>query len=235
MSETNDENKPAPATPPAADPTPPPPAAAPIDAETTSATKTVTLTEAELEALVRERLKPIKGNLDNAFAERDAALAKAEAFEKKERDAEIARLTEEGKHKEAYEIQLAERDSKIAALSKRTTELSRDNELSAVLGSYTFRNEAAADMMRSKVLAELVQQDDGNWAHKSGVSIRDYVKVFSANEDNAFLFKQKTSSGTGSHGASPTPGTSTKTSIFDMTQDEVLTHIAEGKPLPRRG
>jgi hypothetical protein len=211
----------------------PAPAAATIT-ETASTKKTLTITEEELAAMVQEQLKPIKGKLDSAFAERDAAQAKADALEKKERDAEIARLTEEGKHKEAFDMQLAEKDAKLAALAKRNTELSRDNEVTAVLSTYQFRGNTAAEMTHGKVLAELVQTDDGKWVHKSGISVRDFMKVFAENEDNAFLFKAKVSSGTGSQATSPTPGTTQKSSIFAMTQEEVLQHISEGKPLPNR-
>jgi hypothetical protein len=60
------------------------------------------------------------------------------------------------------------------------------------------------------------------------------MKVFSENENNAFLFKAKASSGTGSQGTTTNTGTSTKKSVFEMTQEEVLQHISEGKPLPKR-
>jgi hypothetical protein len=215
---------------------PTPPATPPAAPEQAAAAdkKTFTLTEDELTLMVQEQLKPIKGKLDSAFAERDAAQAKADAFEKKDRDAEIARLTEEGKHKEAFDMQLAEKDAKLAALSKRNTELTRDNEVTAVLATYQFRVNTAAEMTHDKLLAELVQTDDGKWVHKSGVSVRDFMKVFAENEDNAFLFKAKVSSGTGSKTTSPTSGTTPKSSIFAMTQEEVLQHIAEGKPLPNR-
>ena len=232
MSENTNEE-----TIPAAAPTPAPviaPVAAPVVEEPTIEAKTFTLTEGELATMIQEQLKPIKGKLDSAFAERDAAQAKADAFEKKDRDTEIARLTEEGKHKEAFDMQLAEKDAKLAALAKRNTELSRDNEVTAVLSAYQFRGKMAAEMTHEKVLAELVQTDAGDWVHKSGISVRDFMKVFAENEENTFLFKTKVSSGTGSQQTSTTPGVSAKTSIFAMTQEEVLQHISEGKPLPKR-
>ena len=75
-------------------------------------------------------------------------------------------------------------------------------------------------------------REKGEWVHKSGVAVKDFVKTFAENEDNAFLFKQKQNSGNGSQNVPPSSNT-TKKSLFEMTQDEVLQMAAEGK-LPGR-
>lgn len=184
--------------------------------------------------LVQERLdaelKGIKDKLNSAFEQRDAALKKVAEAEAKEREATLKKLEEDGKHKEAAEMRLAEANAKIAALEKHNTELSRDNEVRDALKGYQFRNDRAYDMAYKEVVANLVRNDKGQWVHRSGISIKDYCEAFSKDEDQSFLFKAKTNSGAGT-----TPGgkgegdTGRKTSLFDMSQDEVLKLAREGK------
>ena len=70
----------------------------------------------DIETLVQERLnealKDVKGKLDKAYGARDEALTKIKEYEQKEREAELKRLQEEGKHKEAFDMQLAEERAK---------------------------------------------------------------------------------------------------------------------------
>jgi hypothetical protein len=184
----------------------------------------------DVDSKIQEALKPIKSKLDNAYKERDEALRKAAEYEQKEKEANIARLQEEGKHKEAYELQLAEANAKLEAVTKRNIELARDAEIKSVLASYTLRNDKARDMAYMDIASQLVQNEQGVWIHKSGADLRTFVKQFSENDDNSFLFKQKASSGAGSTSSSTTPSTDTKPkSIFHMSQEEVLKLAAEGK------
>lgn len=187
----------------------------------------------DVEKLVQEKLdaalKDIKGKLDKAYSVRDEALKKVAEFEQKEKEAELKRLQEEGKHKEAYELQLAEEKAKREALEKRNVELTRDIEIRNALSSQPFRNDNAAEMAYREIVGQLVQNENGVWIHKSGVGIKDYVKAFAENEDNSFLFKPKTSSGSGSSGGKPGDTSSGKKSLFEMSQDEVLKMAREGK------
>jgi hypothetical protein len=184
----------------------------------------------DVDSKIQEALKPIKSKLDNAYKERDEALRKAAEYEQKEKEANIARLQEEGKHKEAYELQLAEANAKLEAVTKRNIELARDAEIKSVLASYTLRNDKARDMAYMDIASQLVQNEQGVWIHKSGADLRTFVKQFSENDDNSFLFKPKASSGAGSTSSSTTPSTDTKPkSIFHMSQEEVLKLAAEGK------
>ena len=177
---------------------------------------------------VAESLKDIKAKLDNAYSARDEAFKKVADFEQKEREAELARLKEEGKHKEAYELQLAQERAKIETLERRNIELTRDIEVKNVLGTLPFKNEAAANIAYKMVVAELVQNESGEWVHKAGSSINEYVKQFV--EVNNFLFEQKVSTGPGVTAVKPsTPSSSPSKSIFSMTQEEVLKLAAEGK------
>jgi hypothetical protein len=175
-------------------------------------------------------LKPIKEKLDSAHAKREAAEKKVEEFEAKERAANLKRLEEEGKHKEAFELQLAEERAARKAAEEKAIKLSRDVDVRTVLSTQNFRNDKALEMAYSEVVGQLVQNESGVWIHRSGVSVKDFVKTFADDESNAFLFKQKVSSGGGSGPAKPGgSGDTAKKSIFEYTQAEVLKMAEEGK------
>jgi hypothetical protein len=183
-----------------------------------------------------EALTDIKGKLDGAYKQRDDSLAKIAAFEAKEREATLKRLAEEGKHKEAFEMQLAEERSKNEALQKRNTELSRDVSVREALRGFTFRNDKASDMAFKEITANLIQDAQGQWVHRTGISVRDYCDAFSKDEEQSFLFKAKANSGSGSSGTgNGAPPVDKPTSIFKMSQAEVLKLAAEGKLKNQRG
>ena len=188
--------------------------------------------QAMIKSAVTEAVKDVKVKLDAAYAKRDEALQKVSEFEQKERDLEIKRLQDAGKEREAFELQLAELKANQETLQKRNLELSRDVDARQALSAFAFRSEKAAKMAFDEVTSQLVQNEKGEWVHKSGVTVKDFVKTFAENEDNAFLFKQKQNSGNGSQNIPPSSNT-TKKSLFEMTQDEVLQMAAEGK-LPGR-
>lgn len=189
----------------------------------------------DLDKLVQNRvsdaLKDIKSKLDNAYSARDTALKKVAEFERKEKEAELLRLKEEGKHQEAYELQLAQERAKVDALEKRNIELTRDIDVKNALSAFTFKSESAADMAYKTIVSELVRNENGEWVHRDGNSITDYVKKFS--ESNNFLFEQKVSTGPGVTATKTTTSSNSAKSIFELSQEEVLKLAAEGK-LPRR-
>ena len=185
-----------------------------------------------VEAQVAEALKDIKDKLNKAYEARDTAIKEKAELERREKEANLKRMEEEGKHKEVLELRLAESNAALEVANKRITELTRDVEVREALGGLPFRNEKAAKVAYKEVVDALVQDDKGVWRHKSGVSIRDYVEAFSKDEDQAFLFKTKTSSGAGT--STTTTTTETKPgSLFAMKQEDVLKMAAEGK-LPKR-
>ena len=118
-----------------------------------------------VDKLVKERLldelKPIKEKLNTAFSQRDEALKKIAEFEKEKRDAEIARLKEEGKHKEAFERQLAEERAAREALEKTNLELSRNNDVRVALNGINFRNDKAVEMAFQEIVGALVRNEQG--------------------------------------------------------------------------
>jgi hypothetical protein len=178
---------------------------------------------------VSEQLKDIKGKLDNAYAARDEALKKIADFEQEKRDAELKRMKDEGKEKEAYELQLAEEKAKREALERRNTELTRDIEVRNALGTHQFRSDKALEMAFKEIAGQLVKNESGSWVHKSGVSVKDFVQTFAEDENNAFLFRQKTSSGAGTPAARTNPSSNQQKSLFAMSQEEVIKMAREGK------
>jgi hypothetical protein len=186
---------------------------------------------------VDAQLLTIKQNLDKAFAQRDEALAKAAILEQKERDATLKQLESEGKHKEAYEMRLAEANAKNEALQKKNTELSRDVSVREALKSFEFKNDKSSDMAFRELCSNLVQNDAGQWVHRSGVSIRDYASTFAKDSENEFLFKVKVNSGGGTTNPNPDAKAGVvneKPSLFKLSQEEVIARAAKGEfgPVP---
>lgn len=205
--------------------------------ESTVIEKTPAEKDSELVAkLVAERveqeLAPIKGKLDKAYAQRDETLARLAEFERKEKEARMKLLEDEGKHKEVYEMRLAEERAKNEALQRQNTELSRDVAVRDAIAGLPFRNARSQEMGFKEIVNNLVQNEAGQWVHRSGISIREYCTAFHRDEDNSFLFKPKTNSGSGapaSGSGNSKPGTEKPTSLFQMSQAEVLKLAAEGK------
>lgn len=188
------------------------------------------LFQEQLEKAVAEKLQPIKTSLDTAYQARDEALKRVAEFEKQARDAEIKRLEEEGKHREAYEKRLEEERTTRLSLEQENVRLTRDINVKDAMSGLPFRSDSAYEMTFKEITSQLVRNEKGEWVHKSGVSIKDFVKSFSENDDNAFLFKSKASTGTGSTGTSlPPSGSGEQKSLFNMPQEEVLKLAAAGK------
>jgi len=183
-----------------------------------------------VEAKVAEELKAIKSKLDNAYAQRDEYLKKATAFEEEKRQAEIKRMEEEGKHKEVYELKMAEHLAKLETLQKENTRLTRDQSIKDALAGSDFLNAAAADMAFNRVKEQLIQDEHGRWVHKTGVPIKDYVEHFKKDSEFGFLFKAKTNSGAGAtqHSSTEAP----PKPITQMTTQELLAHFAKQAPGP---
>jgi colicin import membrane protein len=196
------------------------------------ATSTSTNKETEdiINRLVEERLAKIKGSLDKAYQERDAAVKERVRLEEEKKQAKMKSLEEEGKHKEVAEMKLAELQEKLAIAESKVTELSRDRAVKDALAGLEFRNERSGQMAYRDIVDQLVQDPEtGAWIHKSGVSIKDYVSQYSKNEENSFLFRAKTNSGTGAGGIDGTPKFNSNKKISEMTTEEILQLASSGK------
>lgn len=205
--------------------------------DTTAIEKTQEQRDSEMVAkLVAERIEkelaPIKSKLDKAYQQRDETLAKLAEFERKEKEARMKLLEDEGKHKEVYELRLAEEKAANEALRRQNTELSRDVSVRDAISGLPFRSAKSQDMAFKEITNNLVQNEQGTWVHRSGISIREYCNAFSKDEENSFLFKPKTNSGSGapaSTSGNSKPGAEKPTSLFNMSQAEVLQLAAQGK------
>ena len=183
-----------------------------------------------LAAKVEESLKDIKTKLDAAYSSRDELARKVEEREQADKQAHIKSLEEQGKLKEAYELRISEKDGSIAALNARITTLTRDVEVRDALSGFAFRNDIAAELGRRAIVDQLVQKEDGTWAHKSGKSVAEFVNEFASAEAQSFLFKPKTNAGAGTGQPAGTPPASTSSkSLFDLPQSEVLARAARGE------
>lgn len=191
--------------------------------------------DVNIDAIIEERLKPIKASLDKAYGDRDAAQKKLDELEKARRQEELTRLEAEGKHREAYEIRLAEERKAREAAEARAVELTRDVQLKDALGGFKFRSEKAATMAYSEIVTDLVKDANNKWIHKSGASISEFVKAYEENEANQFLFEPRVSRGPGLKNLKGPGETEKKGSLFSVSQDEVIKMAAEGKlPHQRR-
>jgi hypothetical protein len=54
-----------------------------------------------------------------------------------------------------------------------------------------FRNKKAQDLAFQEVVSQLVQNDKGDWVHKSGSTVKDFVESFAKDDSNNFLFKPR--------------------------------------------
>jgi len=188
-----------------------------------------------VEERVAEALKPIKDKLDAAYSARDEALSKFQKMEQEKREADIARMKEEGKHKEAFEAELKaakeaqqEEIRRREAVERRNVELTRDLIVKDHLSKYTFRNEKAAKVAQGDIVATLIQNEKGEWVARDGSQIDAVVAAYAGEESNSFLFKQKSNSGTGTSGSGD--GQSNKQgSLRGLSSAEIMKLAAEGK------
>jgi hypothetical protein len=191
-----------------------------------SGAETSTLIEKEVE----KRLAGLKEKLDKAYKLRDDEKKRADKLEDERRAAELARLQEEGKHKEAFDMQMEDLKKKNEALERRNTELSRDNVVRDALRGLEFRSKKASDVALREVTEQLVQDDSGKWVHRSGVSIETFIESYSNDAEQSFLFKTKQNSGGGSRDGDNADTSSRKPkSLFARSQEEVLRMAEEGK------
>jgi len=182
-----------------------------------------------VEKAVQERLAQMKSNMDRMVKERDEALKKAAEIEQKQKQEQIKRLEEEGKLQEALEMKLAEAQAKLKVFEEENTKLNRDNVVNSALGALDFRNDRSRQMAYRDIVEQLVQDEQGSWVHQSGTTIQDFIKAYSTSEDNSFLFRVKTNSGSGADKPAGTANTDGQKSISQMTTQEILNAAAKGQ------
>jgi hypothetical protein len=183
----------------------------------------------DIEAIVEERLAKMKANMDRMAKERDEAFKLKAEMEKSKKDADIARMKEEGKIQEALEMELAEAKAKLSLYEQDITSLRRDSVVNDALAGLEFRNEKSREMARREIVDDLIQNDQGQWVHKTGSSIKDFIESYAKNEDNSFLFRIKANTGAGTNTSAGVPNTTPKKSILEMSTTEVLDLAKKGQ------
>ncbi len=201
-----------------------------INETKTEETKTETPSVKELvDAEVSKAIKNIKVNLDNAYQQRDEALAKVAEAESLKQKAEIEALEKQGKHSEVMQMKLNELTNKLESYEQKNTELSRDNAVRAQLNSLNFKSDKAANMAYQDIVGSLKKDATGNWVHENGLSINDAVSSYAKDDNNAFLFSVKANAGTGINPAKPASGNNPVKSIKEMSTQEMLDAVAKGQ------
>lgn len=181
-----------------------------------------------VDAEVSKAIKNIKSNLDNAYQQRDEALAKVAEAESQKQKAEIEALEKQGKHSEVMQMKIAEMSAKLETYEQKNTELSRDNAVRSQLNSLNFKSDKAANMAYQDIVGSLKKDATGNWVHENGLSINDAVSSYAKDDNNAFLFSVKANAGSGINPAKPASGNNPVKSIKEMSTDELLANIEKG-------
>ena len=127
------------------------------------------------------------------------------------------------------ELKAAEANAALMELQKENTTLRRDQVVDHAIGSLEFRNERSREMARREIIGNLEKDETGNWKSRDGFNIDEYVNTFSKNEDNAFLFKPKTNTGSGQTDNKGISNTNANKKPSEMTTQELLAAAAEGK------
>jgi len=190
---------------------------------------------------VKASIADIKGKLDGAYAARDETARKLAEIDAKKRADELKALEDSGKHKEAFDIKINEANTKYATLEAenktlkdKITELTRDADLKDQLRELPkkFRSTKASDMAFKEISNQLVRNDKGEWVHRTGVSLEDFIEAFAKDEANDFLFVPEENTGLGNNRPGPSGDPANK-SLFERSQAEVMRMAAEGR-LPKR-
>jgi hypothetical protein len=184
-----------------------------------------------VEQRVTEQLQDIKGKLDSAYEIRDEAIREAAKIKEEQKAHQIGKLEEEGKHKEVYELKLADLAGKLEARDAQITELTRNTAVREAISGLDFRNDSASKMAYTEIVGDLIQDENGAWIHKSGISIKEFASLYRKDDEKSFLFKPKQSSGVNT--GNPTsalqsdPSKLTKP-LSEMTHEELMQSINAG-------
>lgn len=185
----------------------------------------------EVQALIDAKLKKMKESMNKMDAKLKAQAAATAQAEADAKAAEITRLKEDGKVQEALELELEAAKAKLLVAESANTKLTRDGTLETVMSALDFRNARSRAHAKRDLIDELVQDADGVWKHKNGLSIADAVEAYAKDTENKYLFKAKTNTGGGTDTSNDgKPDTDKKlTSLFELTGEEMLKRAASGK------
>ena len=152
--------------------------------------------KALIEARIASELAKIKENLDKSYSARDAAIKEAAELKEKLKREEIKALEKEGKTAEALQMKLADIQAKLEATQEENLRLSRDQLVKDALSGIKFKNNKARGVAFDEIRNALVRDEDGQWVHKTGASLKTAVESFEKDPDNEYLFDIPVSQGT---------------------------------------
>lgn len=192
--------------------------------------------QAMVAKLVETQLAGIKEKLNGAYSARDEAVRKAAALEEVQKLANIKKLEDEGKHTEVANMKVSDLTGRLEAANNQIIQLTRDAAVRDAVSDIKFKNPRAAQMAQSDILSQLIRTEEGQWVHKTGVSIKDFVDQYVKDENNLFLIETKQTSG-GGYSGSNTPGGFNTNSLAgkkmsDLSGAEMMALAAAGK-LPK--
>jgi hypothetical protein len=187
-------------------------------------------TEAEkaAEAAAAEKARQ-KKQLDDAYAARDAEKKRADDLAAAARARELKDLEDQGKHVEAEKQRTEAEKARADAAEARVIKLERDQVVKDVLADIQFRNARARETAFGSIVSELIQDDNKNWVHKSGVSIASFIATFVDDEDNDFLLKPKPNTGGGVDKLKPARDNAPAKRLTEMTTEELIKHYSGSK------
>ena len=185
----------------------------------------------QIQAGIDAALAPIKEKLDAAYAQRDALARDKAKLEADRKQAEIEALTAAGKHDEVAAMKVAALEERANRAEARVVELTRNVSVKDALAGLEFRNDRSKEMAYRDVVDQLIQDEKtGEWIHRTGVSLKDFVANFAKDDDNSFLFKPKTNSGSGMGNMNGTSVDNLKgKKLGELTQAQVMQLASEGK------
>ena len=123
------------------------------------------------------------------------------------------------------------------AANNQIIQLTRDAAVRDAVSDIKFKNPRAAQMAQSDILSQLIRTEEGQWVHKTGVSIKDFVDLYVKDENNLFLIETKVTSGGGYTGGN-TSGAGFDTNslvgkkLSELSGAQVMALAAAGK-LPK--
>lgn len=151
--------------------------------------------QAFFKSLLRIELKKMKENMDRMSKERDKAIREKVALEEEKREQETKRLEKEGKLTEALQLKLTAAEERARLLQEKLDARTRNEIVDRALSKIEFRSPKLATLARNEIIGELQRDSDGEWVHKSGVSLDDFIKTYVEDEENASMFAPRNNSG----------------------------------------
>jgi len=183
------------------------------------------------EKMVSDQLSSMKSNMDKMAKERDEERRERKRLAEQQRQAEIQAMEEAGKHEEAYKAKIEDLQSELEKYRSENTKLTRDQALDKALSDIEgkkFKNARARDSAFREIVDQLVQDENNNWVHRTGVSINDFVKTFAKSEEYEFYFELPEQRGAGTNPRTQT-GDFDKKSLKEMSPEEAIEAAKKGK------